>query len=73
VWAVLPHQRALVEDTNKRLSKKSTEADKLRAAHTALKEEAAQARDATTKAHDDAIKAREEAAKAHEDLALLLA
>jgi hypothetical protein len=39
------------------LSKKSAEADKLRAAHTALKEEAAQARDAVTKAHDDTIKA----------------
>jgi septal ring factor EnvC (AmiA/AmiB activator) len=63
--AVLPHQRALVEEANKRLSEKSAEADELRVAHAALREEAAQAREAT--------KAREEAAKAHEDHAPLLA
>jgi hypothetical protein len=40
VWAALPHQRALVEDANKRLSKKSTEADEFCVVHTALKEEA---------------------------------
>jgi hypothetical protein len=32
---------ALVEDANKRLSKKSVEADELRIVHAALKEEAA--------------------------------
>jgi uncharacterized coiled-coil DUF342 family protein len=73
VWAVLPRQRALVEDANKRLSEKSAEADELHVVHATLKEEAAQARDAAAKAHEDTTKAREEAAKAHEDLAPLLA
>jgi hypothetical protein len=41
VWATLPHQWALVEDANKRLSKKSAEADELRVVHASLKEEAA--------------------------------
>jgi hypothetical protein len=41
VWAVLPHQRALVEEANKRLSKKSAEADELCVITTTLKEEAA--------------------------------
>jgi hypothetical protein len=68
VWGALPRQRALVEDANKRLSKKSAEVDELCIAHAMLKEEAAQARDAMTKAHDDAIKAQEEVAKTHEDL-----
>jgi chromosome segregation ATPase len=70
---VLPRQWALVEDANKRLSKKSAEADELRVVTTALKEEAEQAWDAATKAREDATKAREEAAKAHEDLVPLLA
>jgi hypothetical protein len=41
VWAVLPRQRALIKDANKRLSEKSAEADELRVVHAALKEEAA--------------------------------
>jgi hypothetical protein len=41
VWAVLSRQRALVEDANKRLSKKSAEADEFCVVHIALKEEAA--------------------------------
>jgi hypothetical protein len=41
VWAALPHQWALVEEANKRLSKKSAEVDELRVAHAALREEAA--------------------------------
>jgi chromosome segregation ATPase len=73
VWAALPRQRALVEEANKRLSKKSAKVDELRVIHMTLKEEEAHARDATTKAQDDATKAQEEVAKAHEDLASLLA
>jgi septal ring factor EnvC (AmiA/AmiB activator) len=72
VWVVLPRQRALIEDANKRLFEKSTEVDELRVIHAALKEEAAQARDAAAKAQEDATKAREEVVKAHEDLAPLL-
>jgi Zn-finger protein len=41
VCLVLPHQRALVEEANKRLSKKSAEADELRVITTVLKEEVA--------------------------------
>jgi septal ring factor EnvC (AmiA/AmiB activator) len=73
VWVALPRQRALVEEANKRLSKKRVEADELRIIHAALREEAAQAREATAKAREDATKAQEEAAKTHEDHALLLA
>jgi predicted nucleic acid-binding Zn-ribbon protein len=73
VWAALPRQWALVEEANKRLSKKSAEADELRVVHAALKEEAAQARDAAAKAREDASKARGEVAKAREDLVPLLA
>jgi chromosome segregation ATPase len=73
VWAALPHQRALVEEANQRLSKKSAEADELCVVTTVLKEEVAQARDATAKALEDAAKACEEVAKAREDLASLLA
>jgi hypothetical protein len=73
VWAVLPHQRALVEEANKWLSKKSTEADELCIVRAALKEEVEQARDATAKAREDTTKAQEEVAKACEALALLLA
>jgi hypothetical protein len=40
VWVALPHQWALVEEANKRLSKKSAEADELHVITTALKEEA---------------------------------
>jgi hypothetical protein len=40
VWVTLPHQRALVEEANKRLSKKSAEANELRVVTTTLKEEA---------------------------------
>jgi hypothetical protein len=43
--------------SNKRLSKKSAEADELRVVTTALKEEATQARDAAAKAHEDMAKA----------------
>jgi hypothetical protein len=39
VWVVLPCQWALVEEANKRLSKKSAEADELHVAHAALREE----------------------------------
>jgi predicted nucleic acid-binding Zn-ribbon protein len=73
VWAALPRQQALVEEANKRLSKKSTKIDELRVVTTALKEEAEQAQDATAKAHEDVTKAQEEAAKAREDLVPLLA
>jgi hypothetical protein len=57
VWVVLPHQRALVEEANKRLSKKSAEADELHVVTTTLKEEAAHACNAMAKAHEDATKA----------------
>jgi hypothetical protein len=73
VWAVLPHQQALVEEANKRLSKKSAKADELCVVTMALKEEAEQARDAVAKAREEATKAQQEAAKAHKDLAPLLA
>jgi hypothetical protein len=39
--AALPHQRALVKEANKRLSKKSAEADELCVVTMTLKEEAA--------------------------------
>jgi hypothetical protein len=41
VWAALTHQRALVEKANKRLSKKSTEADELCIVHAVVREEVA--------------------------------
>jgi hypothetical protein len=41
VWAALTRQWALVEEANERLSKKSTEADKLRVVHAAVREEVA--------------------------------
>jgi chromosome segregation ATPase len=70
---VLARQQALVEEANKRLSKKSAEVDELRVLHAAVREEAAQAWEAEVKAREDTTKAWEEAAKAHEDLASLLA
>jgi uncharacterized protein (DUF3084 family) len=73
VWVVLAHQRALVEEANKRLSQKSAEVGELRVAHVAVREEPAQAREAEAKVREDAARAREEAAKAREDLAPLLA
>jgi chromosome segregation ATPase len=73
MWAVLAHQRALVEEANKRLSQKSTEVDELCVVHAAVREEAEQAQEAKAKAREDASRAREEAAKAREDLASLLA
>jgi flagellar motility protein MotE (MotC chaperone) len=73
VWAALTRQQALVEEANKRPSKKSAEADELRVVHAALREEAAQAREAMTTAREDATKAQKEVAKAHEDHAPLLA
>jgi chromosome segregation ATPase len=73
VWAALLRQRALVEEANQWLSKKSAEADELHVVTIALKEEAAQAWDAMAKALENTAKAREEAAKACEDLAPLLA
>jgi chromosome segregation ATPase len=73
VWAALARQRALVEEANKRLSKKSTEVDELRIVHAAVREEVAQAQVAEAKVCEDAARAREEAAKAREDLAPLLA
>jgi septal ring factor EnvC (AmiA/AmiB activator) len=60
VWAALSRQRALVEEANKQLSKKSAETDELRVAHAALREEVAQAREAMAKAREDATKAQEE-------------
>jgi hypothetical protein len=41
VWAVLAHQRALVEEANRRLSQQSAETAELRVAYAAVKEEAA--------------------------------
>jgi uncharacterized protein YcbX len=41
VWAVLVHQRALVEEANKWLSQQSSETVELRVAYAAVKEEAA--------------------------------
>jgi chromosome segregation ATPase len=73
VWAALARQRALVKEANKRLSQKSAETAELRVAHTAVREEAAQAWEAEAKVREDAARAREEAAKACEDLAALLA
>jgi chromosome segregation ATPase len=73
MWAALARQWALVEEANKRLSRKSTEVDELRVAHAAVREEAAQAREVEAKAREDAARAREEAAKACEDLTPLLA
>jgi cation transport regulator ChaB len=46
VWAALVHQRALVEEANKRLSQQSTETAELHVAYAAVKEEVAQAREA---------------------------
>jgi hypothetical protein len=40
VWAALTHQWALVEEANKRLSKKSAEEDELRVVLAAVREEA---------------------------------
>jgi chromosome segregation ATPase len=73
MWAVLLRQRALVEEANKRLSKKSAKVDELLVVTTALKEKAVQAWDVVVKAREDAAKARAEAVKAREDLAPLLA
>jgi hypothetical protein len=57
VWAVLARQRALVEEANKRLSKKSAEVDELRVVHVAVREEVAQAREAEAKAREYAARA----------------
>jgi hypothetical protein len=62
IWAALAHQWALVEEANKRLSKKSAKVDELRVVHAAVREEAAQAREAEAKAREDAAKAREDLA-----------
>jgi uncharacterized protein YlxW (UPF0749 family) len=70
---VLARQRALVEEANERLSKKSAEVDKLCVVQMTVTEEAAQAREVKAKAREDAAKAREEVAKAREDLVPLLA
>jgi chromosome segregation ATPase len=70
---MLAHQRALVEEANKRLSQKSVETAELRVAHVAVREEAVQAREAEAKAREDVARAREEVAKAREDLVPLLA
>jgi hypothetical protein len=43
VWAALARQRALVEEANKRLSRRSAEAAELRVAYVVVKEEAVQA------------------------------
>jgi type II secretory pathway component PulM len=73
VWAVLACQWALVEEANKRLSKKSAEADELRVVHAAVREEAARAQEIAAKAREDTTKTQEETAKAREDHAPLLA
>jgi chromosome segregation ATPase len=73
VWVAVAHQWALVEEANKRLSKKSAEADELRVVHAALREEAVQTWEIAAKAREDMTKAQEEAAKTHEDHASLLA
>jgi hypothetical protein len=57
VWAALPRQRALVEEANQRLSKKSAKVDELHVVTIALKEEAVQAWDATAKALENTAKA----------------
>jgi hypothetical protein len=57
VWAALARQWALVEEANKRLSKKSAEVDELRVVHAAVREEAAYAREAEAKAREDAARA----------------
>jgi hypothetical protein len=41
MWATLAHQRALVEEANKRLSQKSAEVDELCVVHAAVREEEA--------------------------------
>jgi hypothetical protein len=41
VWAALPHQRALVEEANKRQSKKSAKVDERHVVCATLKEEVA--------------------------------
>jgi hypothetical protein len=43
VWVVLARQRALVEEANQRLSKKSADVDELHVVHAVVREEAAQA------------------------------
>jgi NACalpha-BTF3-like transcription factor len=63
---------ALVEEANRRLSKKSAEVDELCVITMTLKEVAEQAQDAVAKAHEEATKARE-GAKVREGLAPLLA
>jgi hypothetical protein len=57
VWAALVHQRALVEEDNKRLSQQSAETAELRVAYAAVKEEEVQAREAEGKAHEDTARA----------------
>jgi hypothetical protein len=57
VWVALARQRALVNEANKRLSKKRAEVDELRVVHAAVREEAAQAREAEAKACEDAARA----------------
>jgi hypothetical protein len=59
VWAALTRQRALVEEANKRLSKKSAKADELCVVHATVREEVVQAREATAKVREDATKAQE--------------
>jgi predicted nucleic acid-binding Zn-ribbon protein len=73
MWAALTHQRALVEEANKRLSQQSIETAELHVAYVAVKEEVAQARAAEAIAREDTARAKEEAAKACEDLVPLLA
>jgi chromosome segregation ATPase len=73
VWAALHRQWALVEEANKRLSKRSPKADELRVVHASLREEAAQAWEAAAKVREDPTRAEEEAAKTREDHAPLLA
>jgi hypothetical protein len=57
IWAALAHQRALVEEANQQLSKKSADVDELHVIHATVREEAAQAQEAKAKVREDAARA----------------
>jgi chromosome segregation ATPase len=73
VWAALARQRALVEETQKRLSDRNAKMAELRVAYAAVKEEAVQAWATEAVAREDVTKAQEEAAQARKDLEPLTA
>jgi uncharacterized coiled-coil DUF342 family protein len=68
VWASLSRQRALVEETQKRLADRTAEMAELRTAYSTVKEDAIQAWAAEATMRTEADKAREEAAQARRDL-----